>query len=326
MKKSLKIIGGLLAVVLVIAGGGYLYLNAAYPKVSDIPKLEVPKDDSAMLARGQYLANHVTLCVDCHSTRDWTLFSAPPIPGTEGKGGEKFLREYGFPGNFYSRNITPAGIGDWTDGELYRTITEGVDRNKRPFFPVMPYPHYAQMDPEDVESIIAYIRTLKPIENEVQMSEPDFPFSLIIRTIPQKAQPGKRPDPAQVIDYGGYLVNMAACFDCHTQFEKGKYNNEMPFAGGRTFPMPSGLVSSANITPDEETGIGNWSEEFFINRFKSYADVSKLPKVDPSKDMMTIMPWNMYAGMDSTDLAAIFAYLKTLKPIKHEVTKFKPNS
>jgi mono/diheme cytochrome c family protein len=241
-------------------------------------------------------------------------------------GGEQFLRDYGFPGNFYSRNITPYALKDWTDGEIYRTITEGVDRNERPFFPVMPYPHYASMDPEDVEAIIAYIRTLPAIKNEVKPSEPDFPFSLIIRTIPKKATPGKRPDPAQEIDYGGYLVNMAACFDCHTEFDKGKYNEAKAFAGGRVFPMPSGLVTSANITPDDETGIGAWSKEFFIGRFKSYADISKLPKIDPAKDMQTIMPWNMYAGMDSTDLAAIYTYLQTLKPIKNAVIKFKPNS
>lgn len=324
MKSLVKIIGLIVVALVCIIGGGLIYLNTTYPKVSDVPKLKVEMD-SANIARGKYLANHVAVCIDCHSTRDWTTFSAPPIPGTEGKGGERFLREYGFPGNFYSKNITPAALKDWSDGEIYRTITEGVGKNKNAFFPVMPYPHYGTMDHEDVEAIIAYIRTLPPIENEVPESEPDFPFRFIIKTIPQKSAPVKRPDKSNTIEYGGYLVNMAACFDCHTPFEKGKYNEAMAFSGGRSFALPPGILTSPNITPDKETGIGAWTEDAFLARFKFYEDVSKLPKLAEG-DMMTVMPWSMYAGMDSVDLKAIYAYLQTLKPIKNQVTRFKPNT
>jgi hypothetical protein len=324
MKNLVKIIGLILLAIICIAGGGLIYLNTAFPKVSEVPELKVVQD-SANIARGKYLANHVAVCIDCHSTRDWTTFSAPPVPGTEGKGGERFLKAFGFPGNFYSKNITPAAIGDWSDGELYRTITEGVSKDKQAFFPVMPYPHYGSMDPEDVEAIIAYVRSLPPIENEIPASEPEFPFSFIIKTIPKKATPVRRPEPSNQIEYGGYLVNMAACFDCHTPFEKGKYNESLAYAGGRSFALPTGLVTSPNLTPDKETGIGTWTEEAFIARFKAYADVSKLPKVGP-EDMMTVMPWNMYAGMDTVDLKAIYAYLQTLKPMKNQVTRFKPKS
>src|SRR5688572_18945929 len=118
MKKILKAFGILLLIVAVLAGGAFIYFKTAYPKVSEVPKLTV-RNDPETIPRGKYMANHVSICIDCHSARDWTTFSAPIIPGTEGQGGEEFLRDFGFPGNFYSRNITPYGLKDWTDGEIY---------------------------------------------------------------------------------------------------------------------------------------------------------------------------------------------------------------
>jgi hypothetical protein len=96
----------------------------------------------------------------------------------------------------------------------------------------------------------------------------------------------------------------------------------MTYAGGFEFPLAGGIVRSANITPDKETGIGDWSEAAFINRFKMYADSSYIPaKVSPT-DFNTIMPWMMYATMTHEDLAAIYAYLETTTPVKNEVEKF----
>ena len=79
MKKFLKVIGILLAVLVLIIIGGLTYITQALP---DIP---VPKDlhvelTPERLARGEYLANHVAVCMDCHSTRDWNKFAAPPEP------------------------------------------------------------------------------------------------------------------------------------------------------------------------------------------------------------------------------------------------------
>ncbi|HEY5919236.1 MAG TPA: cytochrome C, partial [Chryseolinea sp.] len=97
------------------------------------------------------------------------------------------------------------------------------------------------------------------------------------------------------------------------------------FGGGREFGFPDGSrVSSANITPDKETGIGNWTREQFVARFKMYTDSSYvLPSVGPG-EFNTIMPWTMYAGMTEEDLSAIFAYLQTVAPISNQVTKFSP--
>ena len=176
------------------------------------------------------------------------------------------------------------------------------------------------MDTEDILSVIAYIRTLAPIEKVQTTSEPDFPFSLIMRTMPQKAEFSTRPPATDAIAYGKYLVNASACNDCHTQFENGEYTGEY-LAGGRVFNMQDGsLLTSSNLTPDK-TGLGNWTKDQFIAKFKQFEDRNKLSKVQAG-EMQTIMPWTMYAGMTEEDLGAIYTYLQSLKPVDNQVNKF----
>jgi hypothetical protein len=324
MKKIFKIVGILLIIIVlaIVAIGSYIKL--ALPDVGEAPDLKVDQT-AERIERGKYLANSVTLCVDCHSTRDWSKFSGPITPGTFGKGGERFDHSVGFPGVYYSKNITPAGISRYTDGELYRVITTGVNKDGRPMFPVMPYLNYGKMDQEDIYSIIAYIRSLESIDNPVQESVSDFPMSVILHTIPSKGEPAKRPDPSDKVAYGKYLVNAAACTECHTRVEQGQIIPELLLSGGREFNFPDGsTVRSANITPDAQTGIGKWTEEYFVQRFKAYADSAfTLPSVQPG-EFNTIMPWSMYGTMKAEDLAAIYAYLKTVTPLKNEVVKFQP--
>ena len=324
MKRVFIVLGIILLVVVVAIGGAVVYISTALPDVGDAVELKVDATPER-IERGQYLANAVNACMDCHSTRDWSKFSGPVIPGTEGKGGERFDQSVGFPGVYYSRNITPAGISRYTDGELYRVITTGVTKEGRAMFPVMPYPYYGKMDDEDIYSLIAYLRTLPAIENPVPDSESDFPMSVIINTIPAKGTPTKRPHPSDSIAYGGYMVNAAGCIECHTQVEQGQIIPELAFSGGRDFKLPDGsVVRSSNITPDAETGIGNWTKENFIARFKMYSDSAfVVPSVAPG-DFNTIMPWTMYANMTEEDLGAIYTYLRTKKPVKNQVVKFAP--
>lgn len=298
------------------------YIVFSLPNVGkpEVIKIELTPE---RIARGKYLANNVTVCMDCHSTRDWTKFAGPLVPGTLGKGGEVFNQQFGFPGNFISKNITPAGIGSWTDGEVFRAITTGVDKDGKALFPVMPHPHYGTMDREDIYSIIAYIRTLAPIDNVLPASKPDFPMNIIIHSIPQKAIFTKLPPTTDQLAYGKYLFNAAACGDCHTKQVKGKPIVGMELAGGFEFPLPSGgVVSSANITPDPETGIGSWTEANFVGRFKAYADTSFHPANIEKGNFNSVMPWNMYGHMKDEDLKAIYAYLRTIRPIHHPVVKF----
>lgn len=319
MKRFLKLlVAGFL--IFIIYGLGYLkFILPAVGKAPDIHVASTP----GSIERGRYLANHVAVCMDCHSKRDWTRFSAPPLKETFGAGGEYFGPEVGFPGKFYSRNITPAHLAKWTDGEIYRTITTGVNREGEALFPVMPYLNYGKMDPEDVQSIIAYLRTLAPKQNDPPHREIDFPMNFILNTIPQKAVPSKRPDSSNTIQYGAYLVTLAACIECHTPVKNGQIIPEKAFSGGREMTLPAGVLHTPNITPDLKNGIGAWSETMFVDRFKSYSHPENLPAV--GKDQFnTIMPWSMYAGMTESDLKAIFAYLRTVKPSDNKVVVFTP--
>ena len=110
MKKVLKILGIIVGIIILLAIGGYVYLNIAFPK-SDPPMDVTVESTEARIERGRYLANHVTVCMDCHSGHDQTKFGSPIIPGTEGKGGDKFDESMGFPGTVYLKNITPASLG-----------------------------------------------------------------------------------------------------------------------------------------------------------------------------------------------------------------------
>ncbi|GAB3511394.1 c-type cytochrome [Spirosoma knui] len=322
MKKAFRYVGVGLAVIAVGFVGLLAYVKLGLPDVGPAPELRV-KSTAAQIERGRYLANNVNVCMDCHSTRDWSLYTGPPVAGTLGKGGDRFGPEMGFPGTFYARNITPAGVSSWTDGELFRAITSGVDRTGKALFPVMPHPAFGRMDSEDVQAIIAYLRTLAPIDNAVPASEAEFPMNFILNTIPQKPDFQKRPDSTDVLAYGKYLTNAASCVDCHTKKEKGAPIEGMEFAGGMEFGMPDAMIRSANITPDNETGIGHWTKEAFVARFKAHDPARGYvpPAVKPG-EKQTLMPWMMYGGMTETDLRAIYTYLRTLKPIRHKVETF----
>ncbi|MEN6455585.1 MAG: cytochrome c [Prolixibacteraceae bacterium] len=272
--------------------------------------------------RGRYLANHVMVCMDCHSTRDWTKFAGPLVPGTEGKGGERFDQTVGMPGVFISPNITPFHLKDWSDAELYRVITSGVGKDNKPVFPVMPYQNYGKMDDEDIYSVIAYLRTLPEKESKIPEPQVDFPMNFILHLIPAEGQPAPVPPKSDVVNYGKYMVNAAACMDCHTPFEKGQLLTDQAFTGGREFVTPGGVLVSPNITPDKQSGIGNWTKDMFISRFKSFDPKVNEPHEVSEGAFNTIMPWTMYAGMDSTDLEAIYAYLVTLQPVEKQIVKF----
>ena len=314
MKKLLKILGVLLLLVALVIIGGITYITTALPDIplrTDI-KIEVTPD---RVARGEYLANNVCVCMDCHSTRDWSLFSGPLAPGTLGIGGEVFDQNFGFPGVFVSRNITPHGLKDWTDAEIYRAITSGVSRDGRPFFPVMPYPNYGKMSEEDVFSIIAYLRTIPATPSTPAASKPDFPVNIFLHLMP------KAPQPLVGATYGEYLATVGGCVVCHTRHEKGQPVGEL-LAGGWAFPLPgAGTVTSATLTP-HETGLGGWSKEKFIRTFKQYADSGYVaPRVNPG-ELQSAMPWTMYAGMKEEDLGAIYDYLRTVKPVENVVVKW----
>lgn len=320
--KILKFAGIAIVALFLIISALLAYVKFALPNVGAAPDLKV-EITPEKVERGRYLANHVMVCMDCHGTRDWSKFSGPMIEENAGGGGEVFNQQFGFPGSFIAKNITPFNLKNWTDGEIFRAITCGVNKDGKAFFPVMPYKYYAQADAEDIEAVIAYIRTLPEIESTHPESVADFPFNFILNTIPEKANLQKRPNPSDVKAYGKYMTTASGCMECHTKQEKGKVVGEF-FAGGFEFNFGNGtMLRSPNITP-HETGIGAWTKEQFIQRFKMYDNPELvLPDVNMEKgDFQTVMPWTMYAGMTEEDLGAIYEYLKTVKPVNNSVERF----
>jgi mono/diheme cytochrome c family protein len=321
MKTLLKIVGGLVLLLVLVAACGFGYMMFAFPKAP--PPSNVKFDMSPeRIARGDYLANHVNGCTTCHSQRDYTKFSGP-IAGDVGVGGQKF--SLGPAGTLYSKNITPAVLGSWTDGELLRAVTQGVAKDGTPLFPLMPYPHFGKMSEDDVHAVLAYIRTLKSVESAAppprQLS---FPLNLIVRTIPGPNTYGTRPSPSDKVAYGKYMTEAALCSDCHTPIDdRGTPLPGMDFAGGMEILETGYRVRSANITPDANTGIGSWTEQQFIDKFKTFdAAAANVPLSEKDRAQNTPMPMSAYAAMTREDLSAIYAYLRTVTPVTNRVEKF----
>ena len=246
MKKFLKILLILFVIIIVLAAGGYMYLYLAFPKVSAATDLKI-ESTPLRIERGKYLANGFAFCIDCHSERDFTKFSGPVVPGTEGKGGFDLGEGAGF---VPASNITQdkeTGIGNWTDGEIFRALTAGVNKEGKFLAPMMPYTELNKLDKEDIYSIIAYIKTLPAIKNKIPEKNLKFPVNLIFRTIPKDADNfGKVPDTLDRTATGKYYS--VACMICHSTNVKGEFPPDKLFSGGMEFPMPDGtIITSANI-------------------------------------------------------------------------------
>jgi len=262
--------------------------------------------------RGRYIASSVSGCLYCHSELEWQLPGFPVRPGTEG-GGKSFADE-GVP--FLSApNLTPdveTGAGSWTDDMFVRAIREGISHDGRSLFPMMPYPQFRYMSDEDVASVVAYFRTLKPLRSTPPPTEVPFPVSRFINAVPEPVTaPIVAPDRTDQVAYGDYMVRLSVCRDCHTPMDaQGQVIPGMDFAGGLTLVGPFGQVASSNIT-QAPSGIPYYTEELFLEMMRT-----GMVKARKIHDMM---PWSMYGKQTDDDLKAIFAYMKTVPPIQHRV-------
>jgi len=322
MKKFKKWLAYIVVSVLVIVIAGVCYVSFALPDVGKPQDIKVALTP-ARIEHGKYLANHVTVCMDCHSTRDWTKFAGPIDTTKLGIGGDLFDANAGFPGRVYVPNITPYNLKNWTDGEIFRAITCGVKKDGSAIFPIMPWQSYRHMDKEDIYDIIAYIRTLKPQQSSYPTRKLDFPLNFIVNTMPETAALSTKPAESDQLKYGAYLVQSSACRECHTPVKNGTPIPGLELAGGREFQIGKARIRSANITPDMTTGIGSWTEAQFVNRFRHFADGGVSAPSVKEGEFQTIMPWWKYGGMKESDLKAIYAYLRTVKPVKHGVVKFE---
>jgi hypothetical protein len=271
----------------------------------------------ARLERGKYLASTLG-CIYCHSPHDWSKRDDPVMAGMDGAGQQ--LPYTDLPGRVIAPNFTPdqeTGAGAWSDDMLARSIREGIGQDGRALFPIMPYSRYQQLPDEDLSSIVVYLRSLPPVRNSLPQTEIVFPVKYIIRNVPQPVTgPVSQPDVSDSLKRGTYLVNLIGCADCHTPVDN--HNNaipEMDFSGGQIFGGPWGKVASANLTSDP-SGISYYDEALFVRAMRTGAV--------GARELSKAMPWSVFRNMTDQDLAAIFTYLKTLKPIRHRIDNSLP--
>ena len=320
LKKLALLVLGLIVATL---GGGLAYLTFKKPAMQPASTREVQRTPER-LARGKYLFDAVANCADCHSDVAWDRF-ATPIKENGYAVGRHWPPELGLPGDFYSPNLTSdkeTGLGNWTDGEIIRAIREGVSRDGRVLFPLMPYTEFRNMSDEDAESLVAYMRTIPAASRRQEITKVNFPVGLMIKSVPQPVtSPVPSPNKADRVAYGKYLSIIAGCRTCHTPTEHGSPKPGMEYAGGERFELTGRNMAavSYNLTPDNNTGIGTWDEKQFLEKFHQFKDYAegKAPPITPEN--FTVMPWLSFNGVEDDDLKAIFAFLKTLKPIEHAV-------
>lgn len=297
-----------------VLAGSALLGGCAVFKATQRPPADVKVELSPeRVKRGEYLANKVMNCMECHTGADPVTHA--PIAEKFGMGGKYFGPEMGLPGKIYSSNLTSdpkTGLGNWTDGEILRAMREGVAKDGRALFPIMPYVNYRTMSDEDAYAIVAYLRTLEPKENQVPSRTLDFPMSLIVNTIPKPLDGPVPPAPTEKVAYGQYLFNQASCTDCHTPMEKGQPIEGKFAAGGTKFQLGDHTLVVPNITPDPETGIGKWSDA----QIKAALQTGVRPD---GRALSPLMPWQYYNGLTDQDVDALVAYMRTIKPVSNPI-------
>jgi mono/diheme cytochrome c family protein len=335
LKKLLVGLG--LVPFLAVAWAGYVLM--AYPKAGPADASLRVAVTPARVAHGRYLVLHVAECLTCHSSRDWTRFGGPVIPASRFAGGEGiFDHRLGLPGHFYPGNLTPFGLARYSDGELVRALRCGVTKEGRPMTPRMPYRNYRQLGQEDLYSIIAYLRTLQPIVKIAPRDRPDWSYALRLRLQPSEAGPiPTAPDPSDPVQRGRYLLTMARCDTCHTPADaNGHPVPGMYLAGGSPFPvldltkpglpaLPGVRVRSANLTPDPATSVGQWTQADFVAYFAAWRGKDGWARAQKVANggFNSMMPWLEYADMRDKDLGDIYAYLRSVTPVRNEVVKFE---
>ena len=271
----------------------------------------------ARLQRGEYLARSIG-CLYCHSPHDWSKRDDPILPGMTGAGQQ--LPYTDLPGKVLAPNLTPdkeSGAGNWTDDMLARAIREGIGYDGRALFGIMPFAHYRNLPDEDLASIIVYLRSLPAVRNTLPETEIIFPVKYIMRNDPQPLTTTvPSPDVSDPVKRGRFLVNLIGCADCHTPVDTHHMPiSGMEFSGGQVFQTAWGTVASANLTPDP-SGIPYYDEAAFIKAMRT--------GTVEARELNKTMPWSALRNLTDQDLAGIFAYLKTLKPVTHRVDNTEP--
>jgi mono/diheme cytochrome c family protein len=303
----------LLAIVITLTVGWRPFLG---PKARALSSRTFERTPQRM-ERGHYIATALSGCSYCHTPHNWGAPGTPYVENMEGAG--EVLPYEGLPGRIVAPNLTSdpeTGAGRWTDDQLARAIREGVGHDGRALFPIMPYVHYRKMSDEDVASVVVYLRSLPAVRNPLPPTEIIFPVKYLIRSVPEPiASPVNDPTASDAARRGEQLINLAGCADCHTPQVRGEAVPGMEWAGGFTLAGPWGTVAAANITPDP-SGIPYYDQALFLGAM--HTGQVKARALSP------VMPIEVYKNLTDDDLKAMFACLRTLKPVKHRVDNSQP--
>lgn len=307
----------------------------------NIPLTEVQATtDAAIVARGEYLVEHVGVCTTCHTPRDFRIFSGPPLVEQRGAGADIGM-VFGYQPpqmRIWAPNITPAALEQWTDAELQRAFVSGLHRDGHSLILAMPYNQFNALSVEDARAIVSYLRSLPSITSAIPARVLPFPVDPFVNLMPMAPHlVEKTPTPANGLAYGKYLTTVAGCLWCHSPVNSlEEVVSGKEWSGGHAFPLPtpgpelgtvvagSGLIRTPNISRDAQTGIGTWSRALFVQRFRS-ATAEALGQVRPGRlEMNSIMPWVGYSGMTEEDLGAIYDFLMSYPAQFNLVNRFDP--
>ena len=253
-----------------------------------------------LIERGGYLVNTVMTCNNCHTP----IGPSGPDFSKALSGGITFDEP---PFKVTGSNITQdkeTGIGNWTDAQIKHLLRTGERPNGVQVAAIMPTGFYKIMTERDMDAIVAYLRTVKPVKNQVP--EPVYKIPVPHQTPPGADKPFTEAMLKDKVQNGFYLVTAAHCMECHTPFgAKGKdYVGDLG-KGGMEFPGPWGKSVSANITPSKAKGLGAWTDE----------EIKRAITQGVSKDGHKLKPpmgYPYYARMKPEDVDAMVAYLRTV--------------
>lgn len=267
----------------------------------------------AEIARGKYIFGATGGC-GCH-----TEPGKPPKPPNSG--GRKYEGPFG---TVYATNITPdakTGVGSWTDEQIITAIRLGRRPNGERLVPVHPYTVFNGMAAEDLQALVAYMRTLPAVNrpNRPRKLVPLFESvalpAWLAAFASRETPPAKAPTTG--VGRGEYLVRAVGhCGECHTPRTMTQATDNSRFLAG-TAKGPEG-EAMPNITPDPDTGIGKWSEE----EIADYLGSGNRPDGDVAGGLMAEVIEGTTAGykdMSKADRLAIARYLKTIPPIKNKI-------
>ena len=266
-----------------------------------------------LAAKGQYIFALAGGCA-CHTVPKGTLHA----------GGRAFPIPFG---TVYSTNITQdkeTGLGNWTDQQIYAAMTKGIRRDGSRILPVMPYEKYSGMAQDDLKALIAYIRTIKAVKKVTPELKTWAPFARSLGTpiflkVFGRFSSSSNEAPRNGVARGRYLVDhVSLCGDCHTPRNSiGVPQQSLYLAGAGEKIGPLG-AAVPNITPDKDTGIGDWKQEDIVELLLT----GTKPDLDNVQGLMYEVVQGTsggYKDMKKEDALAIAAYLKSILPIKNKI-------